>query len=95
LEQAGATVDLLQTTKQKHNAAPRFLRKATGHHGAAKKITIDKRGADTAASEGYNAEHKAGIEIRRVEYRLGCAGSSLGLTIGLTIGGARRRTLEA
>jgi transposase-like protein len=96
MEQAGATVDLLQTTKQKHNAASRFLRKAAGrHYGAAKKITIDKHDANTPASESYSAEHEAGIEIRRIKYRLGCAGSSHGITIDLAIGGARRRTLEA
>jgi putative transposase len=33
-----------------------------------KKITIDKGGANTAASESYNAEHEAEIEIRRRKY---------------------------
>ncbi len=41
IEQAGATIDLPLATKQKRNAASRFLRKATGHHGAARKIKIE------------------------------------------------------
>lgn len=41
IEQAGAAIDLPLATKQKRNAASRFLRKATGHHGAARKITIE------------------------------------------------------
>src|SRR4051812_26731678 len=32
------------------------------------KITIDKRGANTAAIESYNNYHEAGIEIRQVKY---------------------------
>ena len=32
------------------------------------KITIDKSGANTAAIENYNANQKAGIEIRQVKY---------------------------
>jgi putative transposase len=50
------------------NAALWFLRKAIGHHGAPEKITIDKSGANTAATESYNAEHETDIEIRQVRY---------------------------
>jgi putative transposase len=46
----------------------RFLRKAFGQHGTPEKITIDKSGANTAAIESYNADHKASIEIRQVKY---------------------------
>ena len=46
----------------------RFLRKACGQHGKPEKITIDKSGANTAAIEGHNSEHKAGVEIRQVKY---------------------------
>ena len=46
----------------------RFLRKAFRQHGTPEKITIDKSGANKAAIESYNAEHKAGIEIRQVKY---------------------------
>ena len=48
--------------------ALRFLRKAFRQHGTPEKITIDKNGANKAAIESYNAEHKAGIEIRQVKY---------------------------
>ena len=65
---AGATVDFLLTAKRDRNAALRFLRKAIGHHGVPKKITIDKSDANTAAIESYNAEHEADIEIRRIKY---------------------------
>ena len=34
----------------------------------AEKITIDKSGANTAAIESYNKEHKTAIEIRQVKY---------------------------
>jgi transposase-like protein len=44
--------------------ALRFLRKAIGLHGAPEKITIDKRGANTAAIESDYAEHETEIEIR-------------------------------
>jgi putative transposase len=41
---------------------------AIGHNGTPEKITIDKSGANTAAIESYNKDHKAGIEIRQVKY---------------------------
>ncbi|VFU16647.1 IS6 family transposase [Methylocella tundrae] len=68
VDNAGATVDFLLTAKRDRNAALRFLRKAIGHHGVPKKITIDKSGANTAAIESSNAEHEADIEIRRIKY---------------------------
>jgi putative transposase len=68
VDKAGATVDFLLTAKRDRKAASRFLRKAFGQHGTPEKITIDKSGANTAAITGYNAEHKAGIEIRQVKY---------------------------
>jgi putative transposase len=37
-------------------------------HGTPEKITIDKSGANTAAIESFNAEHKADIEIRQIKY---------------------------
>jgi transposase-like protein len=68
VDKAGATVDFLLTAKRDRKAALRFLRKADGHHGTPEKITIDKSGANTAAIESYNAEHKTDIEIRQVKY---------------------------
>ena len=68
VDKAGATVDFLLTAKRDRKAALRFLRKAIGHNVAPEKITIDKSGANTAAIESYNKDHKAGIEIRQVKY---------------------------
>jgi putative transposase len=68
VDKAGATVDFLLNAKRDRNAALRFLRKAIRHNGAPEKIAIDKSGANTAAIEGHNTEHKAGIEMRQVKY---------------------------
>jgi putative transposase len=68
VDKAGATVDFLLTARRDRKAALRFLRKAFGQHGTPEKMTIDKSGANTAAIESHNAEHKAGIEIRQVKY---------------------------
>ena len=68
VDKIGGTVDFLLTAKRARKAASRFLRKAIGQHGVAEKITIDKSGANTAALEGYNAEHEADIEIRQIKY---------------------------
>ena len=68
VDKAGATVDFLLTAKRDRKAALRFLRKAFGQHGTPEKITIDKSGANTAAIESYNADHKASIEILPVNF---------------------------
>ncbi|MEK4032298.1 IS6 family transposase [Methylocystis sp. IM3] len=68
VDKAGATVDFLLTAKRDRKAALRFLRRAIDQNGAPTKITIDKSGANTAAIESYNAEHKADIKIRRRKY---------------------------
>jgi putative transposase len=72
VDKAGATVDFLLTAKRDRKAALRFLRKAIGQHGVPEKITIDKSGANTAAIESYNVEHKADIEIRQNKYLRMC-----------------------
>ncbi len=61
-------MDFLPTAERDRKAALRCLPKATGHHGAPEKITIDKSSANTAAIESYNAEHEADIEICQVKY---------------------------
>ncbi len=68
MNKSGATVDFLLTAKRDQKAALRFLRKAFGQHGVPTKIIIDKSGADMAAIESYNTEHKASVENRRVKY---------------------------
>ena len=61
-------MDFLLTAKRDRKAAPRFLYKAIRYNGTPEKITIDKSGANTAAIESHNTEHKPGIEIRQVKY---------------------------
>jgi putative transposase len=68
VDKAGATVDFLVISRRDRQAALRFLRKAIRHDATPEKITIDKSGANTAAIESHNTEHKAGIEIRQVKY---------------------------
>ena len=68
VDKAGATVDFLLTAKRDCKAALRFLRKAIRCNGTPEKITIDESGANTAAIESHNKEHKAGIEIRQIKY---------------------------
>ena len=72
VDKAGATVDFLLTAKRDGKAALRFLCKAIRHNGTPEKITIDQSGANTAAIESHNAEHKtdhnAGIEFRQIKY---------------------------
>jgi putative transposase len=70
-DKAARTVDSLLTAKRDRKAASRFLRKAIliDIDGMPAKITIDKSGAHTAATESYNAEHEACIAIRQVKYR--------------------------
>jgi transposase-like protein len=67
-DEAGARVDFLLKARRDLKAALRFLLRAIGQNGAPKKIAIDKSGANTAAIESYDAEHEAGIEIRRRKY---------------------------
>lgn len=68
VDKAGATVDFLLTAKRDRKAALRYLRKAIGQYGAPEKISFDTSSANTTAIESYNAEHEAGIEIRRIKY---------------------------
>jgi putative transposase len=68
VDKAGATVDFLLTARRDRKTALRFLRKAIRHNGTPVKITIDKSGANAAAIENHNTEHKAGIQIRQVKY---------------------------
>jgi putative transposase len=68
VDKTGATMDFLLTAKRDRKAALRFLYKAIRYNGTPEKITIDKSGANTAAIESHNTEHKPGIEIRQVKY---------------------------
>jgi putative transposase len=68
VDRDGETVDFLLTAHRDEAAARRFLERAIERHGKPEKITIDKSGANTAAISSYNADHKAGIEIRQCKY---------------------------
>src|SRR3984893_650290 len=68
VDKTGATGDFLLTAKRDSKAALSFLDKAIRYNGTPEKITIDKSGANTAAIESHNTEHKPGIEIRQVKY---------------------------
>ncbi len=50
----GQTIDFQLSTKWDATAALRFFRKAVGHHGEPKAVTIDKSGANTAALATLN-----------------------------------------
>jgi transposase-like protein len=68
VDRDGATVDFLLTARRDEAAARRFLERAIKRHGAPEKVTTDKSGANTAAINSYNAEHKARIEMRQCKY---------------------------
>ncbi|MEY2518195.1 MAG: putative transposase [bacterium] len=68
VDKAGATVDFLLTAKRDRKAALRFLREAIRHNGKPEEITVDKSGANLAAIESHDTDHKARIDVRQVEY---------------------------
>ena len=75
VDKAGGTVDFLLTAGRDRQTALRFLRKAIRNNATPKEIAIDKSGANTAAIESHNTEHKAGLEIRQVKYLNNIAGT--------------------
>jgi putative transposase len=64
----GDTVDFLLAAHRDEVAARRFLKRAIDRHGAPKKITIDKSGANTAAIISFNRDHGARIALRQCKY---------------------------
>ena len=54
VDKAGDTVDFLLTAKRDLAAARRYLERAVNLHGQPEKMTIDKRGANTAAIKSVN-----------------------------------------
>jgi len=69
VDREGETIDFLLRAKRDCAAARRFLEQAIALHGEPEKITIDKSGANTAAIESYNADHRTDIELRRCKYQ--------------------------
>jgi putative transposase len=68
VDRDGETIDFLLRAKRDQAAARRFLDQAIVLHGEPQKITIDQRGASTAAIESYNPEHHSDIELRQRKY---------------------------
>ena len=68
VEKAGDTVDFLLTAKRDKAVARHLLERAISLHGLPEKITIDKSGADTAATRSVNTDDCLEIELRQLKY---------------------------
>ena len=68
VDKAGDTVDFLLTARRDLAAARRYLERAINLHGLPEKITIDKSGANTAATHSVNAHTCLEIELRQSKY---------------------------
>ena len=68
VDKEGQTIDFLLTPTRDRDAAEAFLHKAIRTQGLPEKITIDKRGSNTAAITHYNKTHKTAIVIRHSQY---------------------------
>src|ERR1700744_982711 len=68
VDRDGDTVDFVLTARRDEAAARRFLKRAIDQHGGPKTITIDKSGANTAAINSYNKDHRARITLRQCKY---------------------------
>lgn len=68
VDRDGDTIDFLLRAKRDCAAARRFLERAIDLHGVPEKITIDKRGANTAAILSIQADSGADIEMRQNKY---------------------------
>ncbi|NDZ18823.1 IS6 family transposase [Variovorax sp. WS11] len=68
VDRLGQTVDFLLTARRDVAAARRFFERAIGQHDLPEKITIDKRGANTAAVRGLIADSGVTIELRQSKY---------------------------
>lgn len=68
VDKFGDTVDFLLIAKRDLAAARRFLERAINLHDLPEKITIDKRGANTAAIESVKKDACGDIELRQNKY---------------------------
>ena len=68
VDRDGDTVDFLLTSKRDLAAARRFLECAINLHDVPEKITIDKSGANTAATESVKADACVDIVMRQNKY---------------------------
>jgi putative transposase len=68
VDRDGDTVDFLLRAKRDHAAARAFFERAIDLHGVPEKITIDKSGANTAATTPMQADSGLPIELRQSKY---------------------------
>ena len=68
VDRAGDTVEFLLTAKRDLTSARRYLERAIDLHGLPEKITIDKSGANTAASRSVSQDPCLTIELRQSKY---------------------------
>jgi transposase-like protein len=65
VDRDGTTIDFMLHGQRDLAAAPRFLEQAISLHGLRDKVTIDKRGSNTAAVASVQMESGAAIEMRQ------------------------------
>ena len=70
VDKAGDTLDFLITVKRDLAAARRYPARAINLHGLPEKITINKRGTNTAAIKSVNADACIDIGLRQSKYWL-------------------------
>ncbi len=68
VDRDGHTVDFRLRAHRDEAAARRFLERAIDLHGVPEKITIDKRGANTAAVVSVQADSGLPIKLRQSKY---------------------------
>ncbi len=68
VDKAGNTIDFLLTAKRTKKAALRYFKKAIGRNGKPSLVNIDKSGANTAATKGFNKLFGKQIKIRQCKY---------------------------
>ena len=68
VDKTGDTVDFLLTAKRDLAAARRYLERAINLHGLPEKTTIDKGGANTAATRSVNADACLDTELHQSKY---------------------------
>ena len=68
MDKAGKTVDFLLTAKRDKAAANRFFDMTMRENGAPEKVTMDKSGANKAATDDINDGLENSIVVRQVKY---------------------------
>ncbi|MHB8463149.1 MAG: IS6 family transposase [Vulcanimicrobiaceae bacterium] len=68
VDKAGHIVDFVRSAKRNRAAVQPLLTRAIGNNGLPEGVTIDTSGANTADTNGYNAEHDTTIAIWHCKY---------------------------